>query len=127
MTNFNEAEFGKKLKLLLNDSARQIDDSKLDRLKIARESALARQKVAVPVFGLAWAGAKMGDMNVLSPRYLLPVAALVLGAMSVNIWQQNQSVNEIEEIDASLLSGDLPINAYLDKGFDAWLKRNSPQ
>ena len=27
--------------------------------------------------------------------------------------------------DAAVLTGDLPLDAYLDKGFDAWLKRSS--
>jgi hypothetical protein len=33
-------------------------------------------------------------------------------------------VEEIEEIDSAILTGDLPINAYLDNSFDTWLKRS---
>ena len=29
----------------------------------------------------------------------------------------------IADLDARLLTDDLPIDAYLDKGFDSWLKR----
>jgi hypothetical protein len=32
---------------------------------------------------------------------------------------------EVEEIDALLLADDLPLDAYLDKGFEAWLKKRS--
>ena len=35
--------------------------------------------------------------------------------------------NDIAEIDASLLTDDLPINAYLDNNFEAWLKRSLQQ
>jgi hypothetical protein len=35
------------------------------------------------------------------------------------------TVDEAEEIDSALLTSELPINAYLDQGFDAWLKRSS--
>jgi hypothetical protein len=31
----------------------------------------------------------------------------------------------LAEVDAGLLTDELPINAYLDKGFDSWLKRSS--
>ena len=41
-------------------------------------------------------------------------------------WQRTPSVEEIEEIDAAILTSDLPINAYLDKSFDTWLKRSQP-
>ncbi len=32
---------------------------------------------------------------------------------------------DVEELDAQLLTGDLPIDAYLDRGFEAWLKKVS--
>ena len=42
-------------------------------------------------------------------------------------WQAYQAINEAEEIDAQLLSSDLPIDAYLDRGFQAWLKTAAPR
>ena len=39
--------------------------------------------------------------------------------------QQAQRAAEVEELDAQLLTDDLPIDAYLDRGFDAWLKKVS--
>ena len=53
---------------------------------------------------------------------LLPVALLILGALTANSWYQSQRVEEIVEIDAAVLIGELPIDAYLDTGFSAWLK-----
>ena len=32
---------------------------------------------------------------------------------------------EFADIDSQLLADDLPIDAYLDKGFDAWLKKHA--
>jgi len=32
---------------------------------------------------------------------------------------------DIADIDASLLTSELPINAYLDSDFEAWVKRTS--
>jgi hypothetical protein len=42
-------------------------------------------------------------------------------------WQQSQRAAELEEIDALLLTDDLPIDAYLDRGFQNWLKKRSTE
>jgi len=57
-------------------------------------------------------------------RYLIPVAALVLGLAGVLYVHSNGTSSDIADIDAGLLTDELPINAYLDKGFDSWLKRS---
>ena len=41
-------------------------------------------------------------------------------------WQVYQQTREIEELDAQILSSDLPIDAYLDRGFQTWLTRFQP-
>ena len=55
----------------------------------------------------------------------LSLALLLAGAAGVYNWQQSQRIAEIEEIDSQLLTDDLPIDAYLDRGFQNWLKRRS--
>jgi hypothetical protein len=62
--------------------------------------------------------------NPASASIALAGAALILALVGIQYWQQQPSVEEIEEIDAAILTGDLPINAYLDKSFDTWLKRS---
>ena len=37
-------------------------------------------------------------------------------------WHAVQQVREFEELDLHLLSSDLPIDAYLDRGFQNWLR-----
>ena len=79
-----------------------------------------------PVFVLAWADAIVGRLwgNPASAGIALAGAALILALVGIQYWQPTPSVEEIEEIDAAILTGDLPINAYLDKSFDTWLKRS---
>jgi len=36
-------------------------------------------------------------------------------------------MQEIAETDAAILSSDLPIDAYLDRGFQVWLKHDGDQ
>lgn len=123
----NEQQIAYRIKQHLNRGL-ELDADKLVRLKAARERALARQRVESGTPMLAWAGnviGKSGGPSSLVPRVLLPMAVLILGLIAINHWQDSQLAAEIEEIDAAVLTGDLPLDAYLDKGFDIWLKRPS--
>jgi hypothetical protein len=123
----NEHHLGYRVRQVLNQGL-ALDEEKLARLKAAREQAIARQRVTAPRMVLAWAdnltGSGGGSAPVFS-RFLLPAAMLILGLVAIHTWQQSQSVQELVEIDSGVLTGDLPINAYLDRGFDAWLKHSS--
>jgi hypothetical protein len=124
----NEHNLGYRVRQILNQGL-DLDAEKLARLKAAREQALARQRVAAPRTVLAWAdnltGGGLGSSASVVTRFLLPAAMLILGLVAVNTWQQSQAVQELVEIDSAMLTSDLPIDAYLDRGFDTWLKRFS--
>lgn len=120
----NEREFGHKIKQQL-DQALDLKPAELNRLKAAREQALARQRIAEPALALVWVDAVMGRLSGHpSAGVALAGAALILALFGIQYWQQTPTVEEIVEIDAELLTSDLPINAYLDKSFDTWLKRS---
>jgi len=125
----NEHNLGYRVRQVLNQGL-SLDGEKLARLKAAREQAVARQRITAPRMVLAWAdhltGGLVGDSASLFSRLLLPAAMLILGILAINTWQQSQTVQELVEIDSGVLTSDLPIDAYLDWGFDAWLKRSSP-
>jgi hypothetical protein len=130
----NEIKFANKIRQALNESVRA--DGKLsgrvaERLRVAREQALAHRKVErEPV--LAWARSTavgvvggFGGIGGFSLTALLPTALLVAGLIAIYSWQQDQRAADIEELDAKLLTDDLPIDAYLDRGFETWLKKVS--
>lgn len=121
----NEREFGYQIKQQLDQSL-DLKPAELKRLKVARERALARQRVLEPVFALAWVDAVKGRLsgNPASASVALAGAALIIALVGIQYWQRSPSVEEIEELDAALLTSELPINAYLDKSFDTWLKRS---
>jgi len=52
---------------------------------------------------------------------------LIASGAAIYTWQQNQRAAELEEIDSQLLTDDLPIDAYLDRGFPNWLKKRSAE
>ncbi len=123
----NEQQIAYRIRQHLNRGL-DLDAGKLARLKAAREQALARQRVESRATVFAWADnvvGRWGGAPSLIPRILLPMAVLILGLIAINQWRESQLAAEIEEIDAAVLTGDLPLDAYLDKGFDAWLKRSS--
>ena len=123
----NEQQIAYRIKQLLNRGL-DLDAGKLARLKESRERALARQRIESRVPVLAWADnliGRWGGPVSLIPRMLLPMAVLILGLIAINQWRDSQLAAEIEEIDTAVLTSDLPLDAYLDKGFDAWLKRSS--
>jgi hypothetical protein len=124
----NELQFGNKIRQALNEGT-NLDAGTLHKLRLARENALKHQLVVAPAGGYAWADgviASFGGFAGFSLRLLLPVVVLIGGLLAINGWQQNLRVAEVEEIDAMLLTDDLPLDAYLDKGFEAWLKKRAP-
>jgi hypothetical protein len=113
-----------KLRLLLNQGT-PVRPEIEERLRRARELALERQQPeAAPAY--AWAGNVLGELggwSGIALRVLLPLALLVASGATIYTWQQNQRAAELEEIDSLLLTDDLPIDAYLDRGFQNWLKK----
>ena len=124
----NEPQFGDRIAHILNQGLR-LDAHKLFRLRKAREQALARQRPE-PAGVLAWADNVVGDWggwSGVSLRLLAPVLALAIALSAIYTWQQNQRAAEVEEIDALLLTSDLPIDAYLDRGFQNFLKTRATE
>jgi len=123
----NEKQFGYRIKQTLNRGL-PLDDQTLDRLRAARFQALASQQVQEREFVLETAGGSGNasvDRRSMAARILLPLLMLAFGLFASNHWYQSQLQEEINEIDTQVLTGDLPIDAYLDKGFDAWLRRST--
>jgi uncharacterized protein DUF3619 len=122
----NEQLFASKVCQVL-DRATRVEPVIAERLRAARERALdARRLERAPA--LAWADNVLGSIGGQSGlwlRFVLPAILLALSVAGIYTWQQNQRLAETEEIDAELLTDDLPIDAYLDRGFEAWLKKRA--
>jgi hypothetical protein len=119
----NEQQFGNRIRHLLNQGL-ELDPAKRERLRAARERALERQR-AEPVLLLRWADNVFGTLDGwrgVSTRVLLPVALLVLAVSGIYSWQDKRRVAELVDIDSQLLTDDLPVDAYVDRNFQAWLK-----
>ena len=126
--NQPEHELAKKLVQHLNYGVDRLAPGVRERLLTARNAALAKyREQRQPVLGLAWAGqaaARIAGGSFYNSRNLMAVASLVLALAGVAYWQASGLNGEAADIDTSLLTDELPVNAYLDKGFDSWLKRS---
>ncbi len=122
-----EREFAYKIRHHLNLGTDGINRKTADRLFKARQDALAHQKVAGAQLSLAGVGHIAADTILPHARALVAIIGLVIGVVGVSTWNDFQKAAEQEEIDSALLADDLPINAYLDKGFQAWLSEHSSQ
>jgi len=125
----NERDLGAKWKLDLDRSLEDIPPRVLQRLESAREAAVERARPVEATQGFSWsiAGARLlGDpTRRFGTRYWLPLAALLTGLAVIYYWQVVSAPQDAEELE--LLAGELPPNAYLDQGFDHWLKVSSRQ
>jgi hypothetical protein len=133
-----ELEFAWQVRRALDESAARIPPATVDRLAAARRVALARKKpetVSVPAFvpvlvsgpaGLSAAGGNAQPRRGSKLRRFAlawPLAALVVSLVAIAYWEDQQRTAELADIDAAMLSDDLPLSAYLDHGFNAYLSR----
>jgi len=132
--NAKELNFAYKIRHALNENLDALPSSTTERLSSARQIALSRKKQDRPsrvriterkyasllgqAFGepLSWAG-KMG--------LAVPVVVLVLGLTGLYHSEQQRHIAETAELDAMVLSDELPLTAYLDHGFNAYLAKRA--
>jgi hypothetical protein len=121
----NEKNFVEKLRPWLDKSAAGMGEIQATRLKSARLRALDAYREPVRVLGLVTVGA--GTIQALKYTVIqqgllwLPIIAL-LATLAAKVLSPEIDVGEL---DAQLLTGELPLDAFLDKDFDEWLKRES--
>jgi hypothetical protein len=117
----NEQQFSVRIRHALDASADAIEPG------TARKRALAR----VPATSSRLSLAGFGHLNLEgfwpASRAAIALIVLALTVGGVSYWHAVEQAAEYEEIDSALLADDLPINAYLDRGFDAWLKVSAQQ
>jgi len=118
----NEKDFGAKTSRVLNWGLGRIEDDKLARLRAGRMRAMDAYREPVSVLGLVTAGGPTVWIKdvIQKPFIVVPIVALLLALGAVTMMQDPDA--EIGELDAALLTGELPVDAFLDKDFDSWLK-----
>lgn len=124
----NEQHFAYRLRQHLNRGLHELPAGTAARLETARMSALAQQKATVRQSVLASVGHfAQHHLDNLHPRQLLAASAVLVCVGMYVYWDAAHNIAQLEEIDSALLADDLPIDAFTDKGFHAWLKSSPAQ
>lgn len=132
-----EARFALRIAAGLSESAESLPDDISQRLRVARQQALQQaaqvRTAAKPVTGvLSWgwmtatAGGPAGSGDASWWRRaaaFIPLILLVAGLLAIQELHASRLISAAAEIDAALLSDDLPPDAYQDVGFLEFLKR----
>lgn len=122
-----EEQFGRQVAARLSAGAQDLPHEISERLRSARTQALARRKV-VRVMQAAPAMVSNGSTAALGGGWwtrigsIIPLIALVAGLIVITSLQEDNRTNELAEVDAALLTDDLPPAAYTDPGFAQFLK-----
>ena len=127
--------FGLRVAARLSAGAEALPHDIGERLRVAREQAVARRKQPAAVLRqrAAMAASRNGNTATLSFGDdglgfwgRLTSAALVLvmaaGLIAINVIQDDDRTMEVADLDAALLTDDLPPEAYADPGFLQYLK-----
>ena len=134
LTDTQADHFGRSSAALLRQGAQNLPAGIKDRLYAARMKALSAQKlekavIRKPVFATStnvsasWTPGANSLWDTVG--WVAPLLVLVFGLIGISQWQENSRINDIAEVDAALLSDDVPPDAYADGGFMAFLK-NGP-
>jgi Protein of unknown function (DUF3619) len=117
----------------LGERAAALPEDIAERLRFAREQAVSRarhtqRRTATPLFALHGGAAGLGGPGLWWQRLasLLPLLVLAAGLMLVGQWTTREQVLAAADIDAVLLSDEVPPDAYADPGFAEFLKSAPP-
>jgi hypothetical protein len=127
----NEQDFARSIGRHLDAGLDQLPPAVLYRLRSARDAALARAREHEPSPASADVLPRARG-PAFSRRLLAPLAVAVLAVLGVLYWQQDTQQAgptrhaDFADVDTEVLTGELPVVAYLDPGFEIWLYHHSP-
>jgi Protein of unknown function (DUF3619) len=127
----NQIETAKKITAYLDKGTAQLKAGTAYKLQVARQAALDAMRLPQRSSELALADGRSGSLGSGRPligdaRLWIGILVIVGGVLFFQNWQITQQTRDIEETDAALLTSELPIEAYLDRGFQNWLKQPQP-
>ena len=129
-----QARFALRITSQLTHQTEHLPQDVSERLRFAREQALAkaRQARTAPATEahhagggtLALFGWRGGDHTGWWVKFgsIVPLVALVAGLVLIDNWHGSNQISAAAEIDSALLADDLPPAAYSDAGFVEYLK-----
>ncbi|HEY6898574.1 MAG TPA: DUF3619 family protein [Rhodocyclaceae bacterium] len=122
-----EIAFGLKVRQALDQSASQMGYRVECRLEKARQTALSALAPKKSSSRVSRVGGNELVLEFLEgAKMFVVLCALTLGVVGTYYWNALEAADENADVDSALLADDLPIEAYADQGFHAWLEHSSP-
>ena len=123
----NENDLARRVVNELDRRLADIPSPVTDRLAAGRRAALERFRARAARYGahstIDWLRDWIASHGV-AARIAVPAVFVVVAAVAV-FYLQSAPQHDPIEIEAALLADELPIHAYTDPGFDAWLRHTS--
>ena len=133
-----DTQFAYKVRHALDRNLDNLPESTTQRLATARSIALSLKKQAAPITQLQYAprlsGAGGGTFSAGGSdgrhslfawlgrlSFALPILLGIVLFVGMYQSEENNRIDELAEIDSAILSDELPLSAYLDHGFKAYL------
>ena len=137
-SEYDEDTFGKRITARLAESEGQLPHDISERLRAARVQAVEKRKqVLLESSTVLFSHGRSGSLTLgqtgghTSWWNKLGAAGLLLvlagGLMVINVIQDDMGAQELADIDAAILTDDLPPAAYVDAGFAQFLKIGNRQ
>lgn len=122
-------QFGRAVAMRLEAGTQEMPYEVRERLRAARVRALQNRKQPAHAPVVVGRGGSASLALGERPWFIriasaLPLIALAAGLVAIHSIQSERRATELAEVDAALLTDDLPPSAYADPGFVQFLKQS---
>lgn len=133
-----ELNFAYQVRRVLDEQVSTLPAHTAERLSAARKLAISRKKPDTALHAWAKQGRLAGTNStgslgnpfnkpfgwLVRVGIMVPLVVLVVGSLGIYQFEKERRINELAELDAAVLSDELPLTAYLDHGFDVFLNKH---
>jgi hypothetical protein len=128
--NTRQLNFVYRVRHALNENLEHLPQSTIERLASTRKLALSLKKPETPKRQFVRQRQFAGNAGGFSGKRFswiarlgmaAPLIVLVSGLVTIYQVEQQRRIGALAEIDALVLSDELPLSAYIDHGFNAYL------
>lgn len=124
----NEQQFSAQIKRALDESSGRLPYRVSHRLTTARETAMTHMPVDGHGLVMRLAATHSSVTAVESGTgwrfagVLVPLCIVVAGLFSMHAWDLSAKAEELADVQTAMLTDDVPIDTYADRGFGVFIK-----
>lgn len=123
----NERDFANRIRRHLDRGLQQISRNECERLHEARNQALAMQHQAqqeTMAVGVGHFFLRTSPFEHLRLRNFFVILMLLAIIGLGSHWYAESLIADLSTEDSALLADEIPVEAFIDQGFESWLKNS---